>query len=255
MNILFTICARAGSKGVKGKNTRLLCGRPLAYYTIAAFEEYKIKYPDTQKISLAVNTDSELLNEQINHTGIEYLSVERKDSLAGDIVAKKDVIKDTLKEAEQLSNVKYDIVVDLDLTSPLRAAEDIKGTIQALLEDEGADIAYTVVESRRSPYFNMVSKNENGYYSTVIASEFVARQQVPACYEMNASIYAYRRDYLLSSRLNERNAKIWVMKDTGILDIDSEHDLKFMELTADYVWSNDTAYLSVKKRAETYTII
>ena len=117
MNILFTICARAGSKGVKGKNTRLLCGRPLAYYTIAAFEEYKIKYPDTQKISLAVNTDSELLNEQINHTGIEYLSVERKDSLAGDIVAKKDVIKDTLKEAEQLSNVEvYEKDVFINIT-------------------------------------------------------------------------------------------------------------------------------------------
>ena len=102
MNILFTICARAGSKGVRGKNVRCFCGIPLVYYTVAAFEEYKTKYGLADKIHLAVNTDSELLIEQLNSIETEYVLIERKESLAGDVIAKKDVIKDTLLEMEQL---------------------------------------------------------------------------------------------------------------------------------------------------------
>lgn len=165
MNILFTICARAGSKGVKGKNTRQFCGRPLVHYTMAAYEAYWIKHCPADRIDLAVNTDSGLLKEQMKDTGIGCIFVERKKFLAGDTVAKKDVIKDTLKETERLNGAVYDIVVDLDLTSPLRTVQDIEGTIQALLEDQGADISYSVTEARRSPYFNMVSQNESGYYA------------------------------------------------------------------------------------------
>lgn len=252
MNILFVICARAGSKGVKGKNTRLFLGKPLIYYTIAAFEEYRLKYNTADHMDLAINTDSQLLVNQLRETGIEYIYVDRKDSLAGDIVAKKDVIQDTLKEVEQSNGIIYDIIVDLDLTSPLRTAGDIAGTVRTLMEDENADIAYSVAQARRSPYFNMVLQNENGYYTTVMKSDFVARQQAPRCYDMNASIYAYRRTYLLSSQIYERKALIWIMQDTGILDIDSEDDLKMMEVIAEHIWSEEPAYASVRKKAESY---
>lgn len=252
MNILFVICARAGSKGVKGKNTRLFLGKPLIYYTVAAFEEYRLKYNAEDNVDLAINTDSELLVKQLRGTGAEHIFVDRKDYLAGDLVAKKDVIQDTLKEVEQLNGVIYDIIVDLDLTSPLRTAGDIDGTIRTLLEDENADIAYSVAEARRSPYFNMVLQDENGYYTTVMKSDFVARQQAPKCYDMNASIYAYRRAYLLSSQIYERKALIWIMQDTGILDIDSEDDMKMMEVIAAHLWSGESEYASVQKRAEGY---
>ncbi|MCI8299561.1 MAG: acylneuraminate cytidylyltransferase family protein [Lachnospiraceae bacterium] len=252
MNILFTICARAGSKGVRGKNVRCFCGIPLVYYTVAAFEEYKTKYGLADKIHLAVNTDSELLIEQLNSIETEYVLIERKESLAGDVIAKKDVIKDTLLEMEQLKGTAYDTVVDLDLTSPLRTAEDINGTLQTLLEDIDADISYSVTEARRSPYFNMVSENENGYYTTVLPSAFVARQQTPACYDMNASIYAYRKEYLLSSRLNDRKALIWVMRDTGILDIDSEEDLKLMEVIAQYLFTEIPEYGFMLEKIKNY---
>ena len=252
MNILFVICARAGSKGVKGKNTRLFLGKPLIYYTVAAFEEYRLKYNAEDNVDLAINTDSEQLVKQLRETGVEYIFVDRKDYLAGDLVAKKDVIQDTLKEVEQLNGIIYDIVVDLDMTSPLRTARDIDGTIRILLDDENADIAYSVAEARRSPYFNMVLQDENGYYTTVMKSDFVARQQAPKCYDMNASIYAYRRAYLLSSQIYERKALIWIMQDTGILDIDSEDDMKMMEVIAHHLWSGEPEYASVQKRAEGY---
>lgn len=83
-NILVTVCARAGSKGVKGKNTKLFCGRPLAAYTVAAYGLFRQRYQEAYgKMTLAVNTDSELLLQQMDELHTEYLYVPRAESLAG----------------------------------------------------------------------------------------------------------------------------------------------------------------------------
>lgn len=251
MNILFTICARAGSKGVKGKNTKMFCNIPLAAYTAAAFDLFKQRYGKAfDHIILAVNTDSQLLLQQMDDLGTEYVPVSRTQELAGDIVAKKDVIKDTLIKCEEKTGRVFDIVLDLDLTSPLRTADDIKGTIDALEQDEGADIAYSVTGSRRSPYFNMVAQKEDGYYHTVMETRFTARQQCPVCFDMNASIYAYRRAYMLDDRILPRKEVVWQMKDTGILDIDSEDDFELLEVLADYFYRKYPAYGEIREAAQ-----
>lgn len=247
MNILFTVCARAGSKGVAGKNVRMFCGNPLVYYTLEIYEKYVKKYGDNQNIiDLAVNTDSERLLEQINTKGIKYIFVKRKDALAGDIVAKGDVICDTLLEAERIKNCEYELIVDLDITSPLRNLEDVEGTINQVIQDKKCNFAYSVVESRRSPYFNMVCKNETGFYDRVILSNYTARQQTPECFDMNASIYVYARDYLLNMSIENRHALVWKMKDSVVLDIDSESDFEIMEVLTKYYWEHGR-YLDIKK--------
>lgn len=244
MNILFTICARAGSKGVKSKNTRTFCGKPLAWYTLSAYLQFCEAYKDQyDSIDLAVNTDSEHLLEQLNELGANYMYIPRKEELAGDVVSKISVIRDTLLAAEEKSGNKYDVTVDLDLTSPFRTVKDVYGTLDAVLQNAGADISFSVTDSRRSPYFNMVCQKENGYFDRVIKADFVARQQVPECYDMNASIYAYRRDYLLSGREGDRTAVIWKMRDTAVLDIDSEEDLELMEVLAEYYFKKYSDYI------------
>ena len=162
------------------------------------------------------------------------------------MVAKKDVIKDTLKKCENIKNKKFDVVVDLDLTSPLRKIKDIKGTIESLQNNKEADIAYSVTASRRSPYFNMVTQKKDGYYHTVIESEYVARQEAPVCYDMNASVYAYRRKYLTEDKgcINKK-AVIWHMQDTAVLDIDSEDDLELMEVIGKYIFEHDEEYRKI----------
>lgn len=247
MNILFTICARAGSKGLSGKNTKYFCGKPLANYTLAAFELFKKKYnTEYNDIMLAINTDSDLLLEQVKCTGVKFLFIDRNENLAGDLVAKKDVIRDTLKKCENIKNKKFDVVVDLDLTSPLRKIKDIKGTIESLQNNKEADLAYSVTASRRSPYFNMVTQKKDGYYHTVIESEYVARQEVPVCYDMNASVYAYRRKYLVEDKCCiNRKAVIWRMQDTAVLDIDSETDLELMEVIGKYIFEHDEEYRKI----------
>ena len=103
MKILFTICVRAGSKGVKSKNVRDFLGIPIAYYTLCLSgirRKYQNKYDE---IVLALNTDSSVLKEQCDKSNIEYIYVPRMQELGGDFVAKSDVICNTLENVEKMT--------------------------------------------------------------------------------------------------------------------------------------------------------
>lgn len=240
MYILFTICARAGSKGVKSKNIRKFLEYPIAYYTLSVYWLFMKKYGnDYDQIDLAVNTDSHELVEQIKKTKVPFIYVERKDFLGGDAVSKTDVIKDTLHVIENLKCLHYDMIVDLDLTSPLRKVEDIKGIIELLNNNFEADVAFSATNSRRLPFFNMVLENINGYCEPVINKGYISRQQAPKCFDMNASIYAYRNRFISSSettKVFDGKAVMWKMKDTAVLDIDCEEDLELMQVLASYFY-------------------
>lgn len=258
MNILFTICARAGSKGVKNKNVKLFLGAPLVYYTLSAYCQFIEKHSDEfNVIDLAVNTDSETLIEQCSNAPIKINFIEREQDLGGDKVAKSEVICDTLKKMECRENHIYDVAIDLDLTSPLRTVADIYGCLQALLDNENADVAYSVTNARRLPQFNMVHENENGYFETVIQSQAVTRQEVMLCYDMNASIYAYRRTPLLNTKEHnvlKGNAVAWIMRDTAVLDIDSEEDFELLSLLAEYFFRQYPLYGEIKQYMQTWSV-
>lgn len=244
MNILFTICARAGSKGVKGKNVRSFCGKPLVYYTWKAYTLFTEQNADKfDCIDLAVNTDSEELTGQLDAIGADYIYIPRTEELAGDTVSKMMVINDTLQKTEAKNGKHYEVVMDLDLTSPFRTVKDVEGVLEVLLDNENADISFSVTDSRRSPYFNMVCQKEDGFYHQVMPSTFVSRQQVPKCYDMNASIYAYRRGYLVNATPGDRKSVIWEMRDTAVLDIDSESDMELMEYLAPFFFQKFKDYV------------
>lgn len=246
MNLLVTLCARAGSKGVKSKNSRLFLGYPLVYYTLSAYGGFVKKYgKEYNQIDLALNTDSKELLEQCQRTKIKFTHIAREENLGGDKVAKADVIADTLLKMEEKKKVQYDVVIDLDLTSPLRTVEDINGCLQSLLHSEGANVAYSVTHSRRQPHFNMVMKNSEGYMERIIKGKFLTRQDAPECFDMNASIYAYRRIPLLNNSQNnifDGRAVAWVMKDTAVLDIDSEEDFELLQILAEYFFRSYECY-------------
>ncbi len=251
MNILFTLCARAGSKGVKSKNSRVFLGYPLVYYTLSAYQDFIVQYGDKyEQIDLALNTDSDLVLEQCKNTRIEFEHILREEKLGGDKVAKADVIVDTLLKMERRKNLQYDIVVDLDLTSPLRTVADIYGCLQTLLNAKETNVVYSVTHSRRQPYFNMVKKNREGYMERVIKGSFLTRQDAPECFDMNASIYAYRRNPLLANSQNsifDNKALAWIMKDTAVLDIDSEEDFELLQILANYFFETDEQFKNIKK--------
>lgn len=249
MKLLFTICARAGSKGVKNKNIRNFLNHPLVYYTLSAFKIFKERYErNFEMIHLAVNTDSDELINQVNQFNIDYIFVKRKEHLSGDTVSKPDVIKDTVGQAEQNIQSTYDIIIDLDLTSPIRTVDDVYNIINALQDDSNTDVVFSMANARRSPYFNQVNRKESGYYSTVFQSKFVSRQEAPVCYDMNASIYAYKRKFIMNEttrRVFDGNAIGVVVKDTAVLDIDNEEDLELMEVIAEYFFRNYGEYKEI----------
>ncbi len=240
MNLLFTICGRAGSKGFKNKNLKEFNGYPLSFYTLAAIKGYIDKHPE-DNISVALNTDSPELERLIMEQSIveNVISVVRKKSLAGDIAPKVEVIKDTYLNCKQ--NEKFDVVIDLDITSPMRSVEDIENALE-VYKSNTYDLVFSVVESRRSPYFNMVEKKDNGYYGKVCQSNYTARQQAPSVYELNASIYVYSPKFLdseITGTILDYNCGISVMKDYLVLDIDSEEDFEMMQELHKYYKKND----------------
>lgn len=245
MNILFTLCGRAGSKGVKGKNARDFLDVPLVWYSMANIALYIEKYGQGDDIKVVLNTDSEPLKDLVRMVKEVHVTIiHREEGLAGDRVPKVAVILDSLNKAEEVFVQKFDMVVDLDITSPLRTVEDVKNAIDRKKLRNDVDVVYSVAPSRRNPYFNMV-KEENGFFCKAIPSNFTTRQEAPVFYDMNASIYAYSPEALR----NKEHATFFnsgcdaiVMKDTGILDIDSEEDYELMQVVAKYLYDNTDAF-------------
>lgn len=238
-NLLFTICGRAGSKGVASKNCRPFLEIPIAYYTLSTIDLFIEKYKNEfGRIDTCLSTDSQTLIDQVNAYRDDVMVVNRCEELSGDAVAKIDVIRDAATVAEQFYQVTYDYIVDLDITSPLRTVEDVWNCIQKSLQNTKIEIVFSVTDSRRSPYFNMVKKSGN-YFTHVISSEFKTRQECPPIYDMNASIYSYNRNFLVATPniiLLKSKCDIVEMLDTGVLDIDSEMDLQLMQVIAAYLF-------------------
>ncbi len=238
MNILITICGRAGSKGVKNKNIRKFYGNELIKYTIAA--AYLFKERNTQhKVDICANSDSKDLLEIVSKYDLEC--IQRPSELAQDSSPKVPVIRYSLEYMEKIKNIEYEYIIDLDITSPFRKIEDIQRALNKTIEESDYDVVFSVVPSRRNPYFNMVEEH-NGVIKKVINASYTARQQAPNVYDMNASIYCYRRNSLLNV-LNmspfDGVFGITLMKDTAVLDIDSEEDFELMQVLAHYFLEND----------------
>lgn len=247
MNILFTICGRAGSKGFKNKNLKEMREVPLIFYSLAAIKGYIDKYP-SDCVSVALNTDSEPLIELVLKQNIVPVKlIKRKSELAGDAVAKVEVIKDTFLSCLEFNP---DVIIDLDITSPMRRVEDIESIVNEYKKNV-YDVVFSVVEARRSPYFNMVEKKSDGFYRKICESQYTARQQSPKGYELNASIYAYSPRFLAGEIIKtilEYNCGISIMPDYLVLDIDSEEDFQMMQILHCYYCKED------KKLDEVYAI-
>lgn len=224
MKRLCTICARGGSKGVKGKNIRPLSGKPLIAYSIEQARATGLFD------LLAVSSDSDEILKVARTYGCDYL-IKRPDELATDQAAKLPVIRHCVTEVERLTGCTFDTLVDLDATSPLRIPDDIVNAVN-LLEESGAGNVITAMPARRSPYFNLVELDANGvaHLSKPPQAAVVRRQDAPACYDMNASIYVWRRPTLFESGgLFNSDTRLYVMPEERSIDIDSELDFEFVQ--------------------------
>jgi CMP-N,N'-diacetyllegionaminic acid synthase len=246
MNILFSLCGRAGSKGLKSKNLLKLDGKPLVDYAISLINLYEKKNPK-DNIYIFINTDSQELVETALLKRKDIIVVERKDELANDTVGKIEAIKDGFLQVEKKVDKNFDFVIDLDLTSPFRTVDDLEGIIKKYTEDDEKDLIISVVESRRNPFFNML-KESDGVISLVNSSEYTSRQQAPNVYDINGSIYLYTPEFLRNnSYLFDGKCGIYIMNDYRVLDIDDSEDYQWMEMIFPYLREKYTGLMEVYK--------
>lgn len=221
---LCTICARAGSKGVKNKNIRHLNGKPLISYTIQQALETNLFD------IIAVSSDSDEILNIAKAEGLKYL-IKRPDKLASDHAAKLPVIQHCALQVEILTDSRFDTYVDLDATSPLREPQDVINAVN-LLESTSASNVITAAPSRRSPYFNLVELDENGIarLSKSTNNAVTRRQDSPECFDMNASIYVWNRESLMNNiSIFNDNTRLYVMPEERSQDIDSELDFLIVD--------------------------
>lgn len=193
MKILITICARGGSKGIPGKNIKLLNGKPLIGYSIDVAKQFQAKFEQTD---IALSTDSDEIIQVAESCGLKS-EYRRPEYLANDTVGKIDAIKDIVRYSEAQLGYGYDFILDLDVTSPLRNLTDLETAFEALCSDVNAVNLFSVSDAGRSPYFNMVEQKDNGYYAQVKVPQgnVFTRQLAPCVYDLNASFYFYRRSF------------------------------------------------------------
>jgi len=224
MSSLCTICVRSASKGVPGKNIRPIAGKPLLVHSI-----------DQAKASglfeaVAVSSDGPEILAVAERAGADY-RIRRPEELAGDNAPKLPAIRHCVESVERETGHRFDVIVDLDATSPLRTVDDIVGAV-SLLEKSSAENVITGAKARRSPYFNLVELSEDGvvHLSKPLDSPVGRRQDAPRCFDMNASIYVWRRSALFEGdSLFGGSTRLFEMPEERSLDIDSELDFQIVE--------------------------
>ncbi len=229
-SILCTICMRGNSRGVKNKNIRLINGKPLMYYTIK--QAIKSKIFDT----IIVSTDSKKILKRAKSFGAQGWFI-RPKKLSSDSSSKVAAIKHALVESEKYYNKKFKFIVDLDVTSPLRKVKDIINAYKVFIR-KNTDILITGTTSKKNPYFNMVEiKNKKVKKVINTKKKIFRRQDAPKTYDMNASIYIWKRKVLINSKsvveTFQKNTKIktvlYKMPENRSVDIDSEFDFKLVK--------------------------
>ena len=216
-----TICARGGSKGLPGKNIRLFAGKPLIVHSI----EQALACPSIDAV--LVSTDDAAIAEIARAAGaiVPYL---RPAELASDTAAKLPVIEHLVRHLEH-GGQHIARIVDLQPTSPLREPQDIT---QALSACPHMPLTVSVRQAQDNPYFNMVERGADGRVALCKGKGSVRRQDSPAVYAFNGSIYVWHRaalaqaavDGLWSVELGVYEMPLWKS-----VDIDDLDDFEYAE--------------------------
>jgi CMP-N,N'-diacetyllegionaminic acid synthase len=224
--ILGTICCRGGSKGLPGKNIKLLNGIPLIAYTIKSALQSKLID------RLIVSTDSQIIADIAKDYGAEVLFM-RPTELATDTSSKWPVFIHAVESFERLTSLNVDLLVDLDVTVPLKTSDDIDNAIKLSLDNAEVEVVITGYEPERNPYFNMMEIMPNGYAEIVKRSalSIVRRQDAPQVFSLTPAAYVIKKHCLYyHDHWSKALCKISVMPRSRAIDIDTEFDFKLVEL-------------------------
>jgi len=220
-SVLAVIPARKGSKGLPGKNKKILIDMPLISWSIQ--EAKKSKYIDR----LIVSTNDQEIIKIAKNLNCE-VPFKRLNNLAKDNTEGIDVALDVIHRCPG-----FDILVYLQPTSPLRLCDDIDRCIEIMIEND-AESSVSICEVDKSPYLMYQINNDDQMIPVILnKSKNTNRQKLPIYYSINGSVYVARIDWLKVSKtfINE-NTRSYVMPRSRSIDIDNELDFIIAETIA-----------------------
>ena len=216
--IIAIIPARSGSKGLKDKNIKELNGKPLIAYTIEAAKNSGV----FDKI--IVSTDSEEYAEISRQYGAEVPFL-RSPETSGDKAGSWAVVKEVMDKLDE----KYDVVILLQPTSPLRTSKNITEALK-LFFDKNADSVCSVCETDH-PMFWCNTLDTNLSMKNFIKKEYnIPRQMLPKSYTLNGAIYIVKASSINNINLYSDKSFAYIMKKEDSVDIDNEIDFMTAEL-------------------------
>jgi CMP-N-acetylneuraminic acid synthetase len=226
MNIVGFIFARGGSKGLPGKNVRMLSGKPLIAWSIEQAKAVR------QIRRVIVSTDSEEIAAVAQEYGAEVPFM-RPTELANDDSPEWLAWRHALSYLEESEGGLPDIMMSIPTTAPLRLPEDVESCLDEFLKG-GADMVITVTDAHRNPYFNMVKSNADGTVGLVItpqAGNHSRRQDAPTVYDMATVAYVVDPRFVLkhSAHFEGRVRAVHVPVERAI-DIDTLLDFEIAEM-------------------------
>ena len=218
-SVLAVIPARGGSKGLLGKNILPLAGKPLIAWTIESAIESK--YIDKCIIS---TDDQEIADISLKYGGdVPFM---RPSELATDKANSNDVIIHTIEAIEE----KYDLIILLQPTSPLRNSFDIDNALE-LLENKHAGALVSMVEIRHPVEWTArISGDLHIPELVTTLSKNTRRQDFEKRYELNGAIYISKLDLFIKQNSFISNHTIaYIMPPERSIDIDDKLDFDFAE--------------------------
>jgi CMP-N,N'-diacetyllegionaminic acid synthase len=222
--VLAVVPARGGSKGIVGKNLRVVGGRSLVgraadICAASAFVDRAV-----------LSTDSKDIAREGRACGL-WVPGLRPAELANDTAASVDVWRHAWMQAEAADAVTYDIGVLLEPTSPMRTPDDVERTIRAMLE-AGARAAATVsrTPAHLSPHKTLtIDKAGKIGFFLPDGVRVTRRQDIPPLYSRNGICYAAMRQTILSERTIVEKDCVAVPIERHVANIDEPIDLEFAE--------------------------
>jgi CMP-N-acetylneuraminic acid synthetase len=222
--VLAVVPARGGSKGIRLKNLREVGGRSL----VARVGDVVREVPEIDRA--VVSTDHPQIAEAAQAAGLAAPFM-RPEAISGDRIGDFDVLFHALEATEAADGRRYDVIVMLQPTSPLRTAADVSRTIRMLVEGDW-DSVWTVsaTDTKVHPLkqLTLAADGALDYYDRR-GAEIIARQQLSPVYHRNGVAYAMTRACLTEQRtIMGRQAGALLIEGEHV-SIDTEEDIALIE--------------------------
>jgi CMP-N-acetylneuraminic acid synthetase len=224
MSATAIIFARGGSKGLPGKNTRPLGGRPLIAWSIA----HALAVDRIERV--IVSTDSEEIATVARQYGAQAPFI-RPAELARDDSPEWLAWRHAITYLREADGALPQMMVSVPATAPLRLPIDIENCLDEF-EKGDADIVVTVTDAHRSPYFNMVQGRLDGTFGLVIPpqSTISRRQDAPTVYDMATVAYVVKPEFVMSNNsIFEGRVRVVHVPTERAIDIDTLIDFQIAE--------------------------